>query len=112
MPTATTGEHTSAGPAGLARLHLSLRTAVALDSMPAILGSPQAPWLGKREAEAPLGFRRFACDLALHVGPESRAIFRKAAIVGLGEVRHEGDTYVIPIEWFAANFGPAVSGVS
>jgi len=52
------------------------------------------------------GMRRFSCDLELRVSPERLELFRKAAIVGLGEPRHDDGSWIVPIEWFAATFAP------
>jgi hypothetical protein len=92
--------------AGLARLNLALTASVDLKRVVGAFGSPEAPWLGERAPDGPPGIRRFSCDLELHVSPERRALFRKAAIVGLGEPRPADDTWIIPIEWFAATFAP------
>ncbi len=88
------------------QLNLTLAASVAIDRVAAALGSPEAAWLGERAPDGPAGIRRFSCDLELHVSPERRVLFRKAAIVGLGEPRPAGDGWIVPIEWFAATLTP------
>jgi hypothetical protein len=90
----------------LARLDVNLAEAVDLGRVPLAFGSPDALWLGERVADGPDGMRRFSCDLELRVSPDARSLFRKAAIVGLGEPRREGETWIVPIEWFAATLAP------
>ena len=92
--------------AGLVQLNLTLAASVDLERVAPTFGSPEAPWLGERAPDGPHGIRRFSCDLELRVSPERRELFRKAAIVGLGEPRHDDDTWIVPIEWFAATFAP------
>jgi hypothetical protein len=92
--------------AGLVRLELSLASVVDLERVEATFGRPEAPWLGERAPDGPPGIRRFSCDLELRVSPERRGLFRKAAIVGMGEPRRDADSWIVPIEWFAATFAP------
>src|SRR5450759_4734689 len=92
--------------AGLVQLNLTLAATVDLERVAPTFGSPEAPWLGERAPDGPHGIRRFSCDLELRVSPERRELFRKAAIVGLGEPRHDDATWIVPIEWFAATFAP------
>jgi hypothetical protein len=92
--------------AGLVQLNLTLAASVDLERVAATFGSPEALWLGERAPDGPPAIRRFSCDLELRVSPERRALFRKAAIVGLGEPRDDGDAWIVPIEWFAATFTP------
>src|SRR5674536_193937 len=84
--------------AGLVQLNLTLAASVDLERVTATFGSPEAPWLGERAPVGPHGVRRFSCDLELRVSPERRELFRKAAIVGLGEPRHDDDTWIVPID--------------
>jgi hypothetical protein len=97
---------TSTDMAGLVRLNLTVAAAVDLERVEATFGSPEASWLGERAPDGPSGIRRFSCDLELRVSPERRGLFRKAAIVGLGEPRRDDDTWIVPVEWFAATFAP------
>jgi hypothetical protein len=92
--------------AGLVQLNFMVAASVDLERVAATFGSPEAPWLGERAPDGPLGIRRFSRYLELRVSPERRALFRKAAIVGLGEPHYEEDTWIVPIEWFAATFTP------
>lgn len=98
------GSETELG--GSARLNVSLGTTVRLDRVMTTFGAEEAPWLGERVAVGPNGMRRFSCDLELLVGPETRSLFRKAAIVGLGTPREGGDGWIVPVEWFAASLAP------
>jgi hypothetical protein len=91
---------------GVARLDVTLAAAVDLSHAGTVFGSLEARWLGERVADGPDGMRRFSCDLELQVSPDARSLFRKAAIVGLGEPRREGETWSVPIEWFAATLAP------
>ena len=88
------------------QLNLTLAASVDLERVAAIFGSPEARWLGEQAPDGPPGIRRFSCDLELHVSPERRVLFRKAAIVGLGDPRRDGDAWIVPIEWFAATLTP------
>ena len=88
------------------QLNLTLAASVDLERVAAVLASPEARWLGERAPDGPPGIRRFSCDLELHVSPERRVLFRKAAIVGLGDPRHDGEAWIVPIEWFAATLTP------
>jgi hypothetical protein len=90
----------------MVQLNLTLAASVDLERVEATFGSPEALWLGERAPDGPPGIRRFSCDLELHVSPERPVLFRKAAIVGLGQPRHEDDAWIVPIEWFAATLTP------
>jgi hypothetical protein len=92
--------------AGLVQLNFMVAASVDLERVAATFGSPEAPWLGERAPDGPPGIRRFSCDLELRVSPERRALFRKAAIVGLGEPRDDDGAWTVPVEWFAATFSP------
>jgi hypothetical protein len=102
----TTGGHSSGAIPGLVELNVALPASIDLERVIDSFGGPVAAWLGERVPGGPSGIRRFSCDLELHVSPDSRAVFRKAAIVGLGELRRDGDSWIVPIEWFAATFTP------
>jgi hypothetical protein len=91
---------------GLAHIDVTLRASVDLERVRATLGSAEAEWLGERVPDGPPGIRRFSCDLELRVSPERRALFRKAAIVGLGELRDDDGAWIVPVEWFAATLTP------
>jgi len=107
------GESPDGGPAfdgrhvdGIARLHLALPARPDLTRIADVLGSPDAPWLGERLLEASGPTREYACDLDLPAGDMGLILFRKSAIVGLGEpVRHDAG-WRVPIEWHAATFKP------
>jgi hypothetical protein len=99
-------DRSASGLDGVARLDVSLVTAIDIARVEAALGGPEAPWLGERVPDGPGGIRRFSCDLELRVGPEARSLFRKAAVVGLGRPRPDGGVWIVPIEWFAATFAP------
>jgi hypothetical protein len=90
----------------LVLLNLTVTSSVDLGRVEATFGGPDARWLGERAPDGPPGIRRFSCDLELHVSPERPVLFRKAAIVGLGDPRQEGDAWIVPIEWFAATLTP------
>jgi hypothetical protein len=91
---------------GVARLDVELVAAVDTARVASALAGPEAPWLGERAPDGPGGIRRFTCDLELQVGPDARSLFKKAAVVGLGRPRAAGDTWIVPIEWFAATLAP------
>jgi hypothetical protein len=90
----------------MVQLNLTLAASVDLDRVATTFGSPEAVWLGERAPDGPARIRRFSCDLELQVSPERRVLFRKAAIVGLGEPRPADEGWIVPIEWFAATFTP------
>src|SRR6266511_2489444 len=99
-----TGATDQAG--GVVALHAATSARVDLGRVSAAFGRPNAVWLGERvPAETP-EIRRFSCDLELTVGPERRALFRKAAIVGLGAPARTDGEWIIPIEWRAATLAP------
>jgi hypothetical protein len=91
---------------GVARLDVTLVAAVDFNRISAVFDGPDALWLGERAPDGPGGRRRYSCDLELRVSPDARSLFRKAAIVGLGEPRRDGDIWIVPIEWFAATLAP------
>lgn len=102
-------ERISAGSfdiAGAVRLHLVVTAQIEFASVPAILGGSTAPWLGEPAPHSEPGIRHFYCDLELRVSPESRAIFRKSAIVGLGEPQPSDGEWLVPVEWRAATLAP------
>ena len=91
---------------GIARLHLALPVRSDLARIPDLLGSADAAWLGER-VEPPLGpTREYACDLELPAGDMGPILFRKSAIVGLGDPARDGAGWLVPIEWHAATFKP------
>lgn len=87
----------------VAGLHLVHEAIVDLDRVPEVLGAPDAPWLGLPAPDQGPSKRSFLCDLELHAGGGGRALFRKAAVVSLGQPRSEVDGWVVPIEWRAAS---------
>ena len=91
---------------GVGRLHLAMPTRADLARVVALLGSPEALWLGERVDEPADGTREFACDLELPVGDIGPILFRKSAIIGLGTPVDEGARWRVPIEWRAATFKP------
>jgi hypothetical protein len=91
---------------GVARLDVTLAVAVDRSRISAVFDGSDAFWLGERAPDGPGGMRRFSCDLELQVSPDARSLFRKAAIVGLGEPRAADDRWIVPIEWFAATLAP------
>lgn len=91
---------------GTVRLHLVLMTPVAAERIVAAVGGDTAPWLGERIDDVAGGVRHFACDLELQVSPEGRAVFRKSAVVGLGEPVEQDDRWMVPVEWRAATLAP------
>jgi hypothetical protein len=93
-------------PDEIAHLRLQTTTKVELGRVAAVLGSEDAPWLGERAPSERPDIRHFYCDLELHAGGVERAIFRKSAIVGFGEPRHDHAGWIVPIEWHAATLAP------
>ncbi len=91
---------------GIARLHLALPTRPDLARIPDLLGGAEAAWLGERVEEASGPSREYACDLDLPAGDMGPLLFRKSAIVGLGEPVRDGAGWLIPIDWHAATFKP------
>jgi hypothetical protein len=96
----------SAELSGTVRLRVRQVARVDLDRVAGALGGPEASWLGERAPDASPGVRRFYCDLELQVSPARWAVFRKSAIVGLGEPRPDHEGWVVPIEWRAATLAP------
>ena len=96
------------GPAPDEIIHFRLETPtpVELGRVAAVLGSEDALWLGDRAPSERPNVRRFYCDLELHAGGVERAIFRKSAIVGFGEPKHDDAGWLVPIEWHAATLAP------
>ena len=92
--------------AGVVKLRLTLAARVDLERVPAMLGGPDADWLGQRVSDDASEIRRFSCDLELTVGPNRRATFAKSAIVSFGTLERVDDWWVVPIEWRAATLTP------
>jgi hypothetical protein len=92
--------------AGVVRLRLTLAARLDLEHAPAVLGGPDAEWLGQRMSEDQSELRRYSCDLELAVGPDRRATFAKSAIVSFGELERVDASWVLPIEWRAATLTP------
>ena len=91
---------------GIAELRLRLPAHIQTNRVSEVLGGPTAPWLGERLPDDDSGRRRFSCDLQLRVAPDRHVLFRKSAIVSLGDPRTEGDGWLVPIEWRAASLAP------
>ncbi len=96
----------SAELSGTVRLRVRQTARVDLDRVATALGSSDAPWLGERAPDASPGVRRFYCDLELQVSPARWVVFRKSAIVGLGQPQPDHEGWVVPIEWRAATMAP------
>jgi hypothetical protein len=92
--------------AGVMKLYVAVPARVDLSRVAAVLGLPDADWLGPRISEEASEIRRYSCDLELRVGPDRRATFRKSAIVGLGIPARANGTWAVPIEWRAATLAP------
>jgi hypothetical protein len=86
----------------IVRLRLLEETVVDPDSVPQVLGSQEARWLGEATPSHDPSLRSFLCDLELHAGGSGRALFRKAAIVSFGMPSRDGERWVAHIEWRAA----------
>lgn len=87
----------------VAGLHLVHEAVIDHDRVPEVLGAPEARWLGQRAPDQGPSRRSFLCDLELHAGGSGRALFRKAAVVSLGQPRGDVGGWVVPIEWRAAS---------
>jgi len=106
-PTDDGGPRDSGRPVdGIARLHLALPARPDLARIPELLGSADAAWLGEPVEEASGPSREYACDLDLPAGDMGPILFRKSAIVGLGDPVAAGTGWLIPIDWHAATFKP------
>lgn len=104
---ATGGPATGGRPIdGIARLHLALPAHLDLTRIDDVLGSSDAPWLGERIPGESGPTREYACDLELPAGDMGPILFRKSAIVGLGEPARAGEGWRVPIDWHAATFKP------
>jgi len=86
-------------------LHVALPARIDLDRVGMAFGSDTA-WLGEPLPLAMPGTRLFACDLELRILPDRRAMFRKSAVVGLGEPVRDRSGWTVPIEWRAATRAP------
>lgn len=92
--------------ASVVRLEIRIPARIDLGRVPAVVGAPEAPWLGERLPDDERAERRFACDLELGVGTDRRVAFRKSAIVSLGTPTHVDGGWQVPIEWRAASLAP------
>lgn len=90
----------------IARLRLDLAAPVDLARVPEAFGSQEARWLGELAPDQEPAVRRILCDLELRAGGSERALFRKAALVALGEPRRDGGGWVVPLEWRATTMAP------
>ncbi len=91
---------------GIARLHLALPVHPDLTHIQDLLGSAEAEWLGERVEESSGPMREYACDLELPAGDMGPILFRKSAIVGMGDPVQDGAVWRVPIDWHAATFKP------
>jgi len=69
-------------------------------------GDRAPSWIGQPIGPRPDGAIGYACDLELRVSPDGRAVFRKSAIVTIGQPRLAGDSWAVPVEWRAATLAP------
>jgi hypothetical protein len=91
---------------GVAALAVSRAATVDLARVPRALGDGLAEWLGTPDGHDPSGLARYLCDLELWTGPEGRRLFRKAAIVSIGQPVAGDDGWQVRIEWRAASLAP------
>ena len=97
---------TRTGPRGVelvVRLRSRYDAPIALARVPAMLGPTSPAWLGEEVPDARDGVRTFHCDLELQTGGSGPSLFRKAAVVSLGEPVPTPVGWVVPIEWRAAS---------
>jgi hypothetical protein len=87
-------------------LTVSLPARVDLARVPAAFGDEARTWLGELAGTDAAGLQLYRCDLRLRVSPESRALFRKSAIVSLGVPRWSPEGWLVAIEWRAATLAP------
>jgi hypothetical protein len=83
----------------VARMRLLELAEIDMDRVPSVLGAGEAAWLGERTDPGSGAMRSYVCDLELHAGMTERALFRKSAIVSLGDPDPAGDAWLVPIEW-------------
>lgn len=79
-----------------------------LDRARIALGDGLPSWLGRRLDDAPEPERRtFETDLALPLqAPGTAFVFRKAAIVEIGEIEVAGPGLRVPVSWRSATLAP------
>ena len=102
---ANTKELEAAELESVVALHVELPASIDLDRV-AVAFTSETAWLGEPLPPAASGTRLFACDLELRVLPDRRAMFRKSAVVGLGEPVPDRSGWMVPIEWRAATHAP------
>jgi hypothetical protein len=93
-------------PAGVELvIRLRLRHAAAIDlaRVPWVLGPGTTSWLGEETSPARPGSRSHLCDLELQAGGRGPTLFRKAAVVSLGDPVRTPDGWVAELEWRAAS---------
>ncbi len=106
IPMTTRADVLPLSPTAVVKLEIRLPARIAMDRVPAVLDSADAPWLGERLPDDDQPARHFACDLELGVGVDRRVAFRKSAIVSLGRPERVGSGWQTPIEWRAATLAP------
>jgi hypothetical protein len=87
-------------------LQVSLPATVDLARVPTAFGDDARTWLGEPAGIDAVGLQRYHCDLRLRVSPESRALFRKSAVVSVGVPRRTSEGWLLAIEWRAATLAP------
>jgi hypothetical protein len=90
----------------IVELDAQIGASVDLERVTHAFGDEAPNWLGLPFEAGADGSTGYLCDLELRVSPESRALFRKSAIVRVGPLRRTGAGWVIPIEWRAATLAP------
>jgi len=92
--------------ADAASLTVSRPARIDLARVPEAFGAGAATWLGAPDGPDQRGLMRYLCDLELHTGTAGRHLFRKAAIVSLGQPAGQPGGWLVPIEWRAATLAP------
>ncbi|HVA85689.1 MAG TPA: hypothetical protein VNF73_05125 [Candidatus Saccharimonadales bacterium] len=87
-------------------LHVSVPVQVDLRRVVPVFGDDAPNWLGQPMGPDAAGLNRFLCDLQLRVSPDGRATFRKSTIVSLGIPWLRDGSWMVPMEWRAANLAP------
>lgn len=105
-PAATREAVAAPGTDEVTWLHEVVYRRVDLARVPVAFSDAAPTWLGQPTGPGPDGAAGYACDLELRVSPESRALFRKSAIVTIGRPGRVGEGWLVPIEWRAATLAP------
>ena len=108
MNGATTASARPRGVELVVRLRSRHEAAIAIDRVPTIFGPSSPAWLGEEIPDAREGVRTFSCDLELQAGGSGPSLFRKAAVVSIGEPVPTQAGWVVPIEWRAASMSALV----